>query len=143
MPGGASQTRGLRARCGASRGVADCSAILADPRCVLNIKSSAVIPLAAPNTNRGLPVAMATALLSNIASSGSASLSLYLSFLRFFSPSLALSSSSSFHLCGACVNTTAWICCNVCFSFLFLYPLYDCPLADSSYLWTVSLMYCK
>lgn len=52
----------------------ECSAILADPRCVLNIKSSAVIPLAAPNTNRGLPVAVATALLSNIASSSSASL---------------------------------------------------------------------
>lgn len=52
----------------------ECSVILADPRCVLNIKSSAVIPLAAPNTNRGLPVAVATALLSNIASSSSASL---------------------------------------------------------------------
>lgn len=52
----------------------ECSAILADPRCVLNIKSSAVIPLAAPNTNRGLPVAVATALLSNTASGGSASL---------------------------------------------------------------------
>lgn len=51
------------------------STILVDPRCVLNIKSSAVIPLAAPNTNRGLPVAMAMALLSNIARGGSASLS--------------------------------------------------------------------
>lgn len=47
----------------------DCSGILADPRCVPNIKSSAVIPLAAPNTNRGLLVAMATSLLPNVASS--------------------------------------------------------------------------
>lgn len=61
----------------------ECSAILADPRCVLNIKSSAVIPLAAPNTNRGLLVAMATALLSNIASGGSASLWLFSLFFHF------------------------------------------------------------
>lgn len=61
----------------------ECSAILADPRCVLNIKSSAVIPLAAPNTNRGLLVAMATALLSNIASNGFASLWVFSLFFHF------------------------------------------------------------
>ena len=99
MPAAVSQTRDCERGVERAKGVADCSAILADPRCVLNIKSSAVIPLAAPNTNRGLPVAMATALLSNIASGGSASLSLslslslYRSFLLLF-PSLALSSSS-------------------------------------------------
>lgn len=71
--------KGLRVQYVASKGVADCSAILADPRCVLNIKSSAVIPNAAPNTNRGLLVAMATALLSNIASSRFASLCVSLS----------------------------------------------------------------
>lgn len=83
------------------------STILADPRCVLNIKSSAVIPLAAPNTNRGLPVATATALLSNIASSGSASLSVSL----FPSPipcSSFCHPPCCFIFCVACVNTTTW-----------------------------------
>lgn len=88
--------KGLRVQYAASKGVADCSAILADPRCVLNIKSSAVIPNAAPNTNPGLLVAMATALLSNIASSRSASLCLSL-------PQSYL----SFYLCVLCVNGTA------------------------------------
>lgn len=75
VPAAVSQTRDCE--CSVER-PEEYSTILADPRCVLNIKSSAVIPLAAPNTNRGLPVAMATALLSNIASSGSASLSVSL-----------------------------------------------------------------
>lgn len=118
--------KGLRVWCGASKGVTDCSAILADPRCVLNIKSSAVIPLTAPNTNRGLLVAMETALLSNIASSESASLFVSLFPFLFFS----FSSSSLFHLCVACVNNTAWIfvavaCPAPCWSLILMHSVFN------------------
>lgn len=88
----------------------ECSAILADPRCVLNIKSSAVIPLAAPNTNRGLLVAMATALLSNIASGGSASLwlSLFSSTSLLFAHAFYVLTSFFFFslFCVTCVKGT-------------------------------------
>lgn len=96
----------------------ECSAILADPRCVLNIKSSAVIPLAAPNTNRGLPVAMATALLSNIASGGSTSLRVF----SFFLPLpcvLFMPSTSSLHyffswFCVECEKETSKSLAAIC-----------------------------
>lgn len=99
--------KGLGMWCGASNGVTDCSAILADPRCVLNIKSSAVIPLAAPNTNRGMLVAVATALLSNVASSGFAS-----PFVSLF-PFLFFLSSSLFSLYAICLHKSV-----SCFSWL-------------------------
>ena len=137
VPAAVSRTRDCERSVERAKGVADCSAILADPRCVLNIKSSAVIPLAAPNTKQGLLVAMATVLLSNIPSGGSASLTVSLFFSLFFLSLLLHSSSSPFHLCVSCVKYHSMDLLQ-CLLFVWLWPH-----ADRQYLWTVPLMHCK